>query len=103
MLDIQQLRDLCTDDTLLLTQHVVKRCQERGISYDSLKNAIMTGEIIEQYPNDTPYPSCLILGGGPLHIVAGIGQGMLWIITAYKPNPQKWENDWKTRKAGEQQ
>ena len=32
-----------------------------------------TGEIVEQYLDDTPYPSCLILGytqsGKPLHLV----------------------------------
>lgn len=102
MLEMQIIRDLCTDDTIIMTQHVVKRCQERGITYDELLNAIKGGEIIEQYTDDAPYPSCLILGNGPLHIVAGVGQGMLWVITAYRPSMDKWEPDWKTRKAGEQ-
>ena len=35
----------------------------------------MTGEIIEEYPNDYPYPSCLTLGNlntkWPLHVVVG--------------------------------
>lgn len=35
----------------------------------------MTGEIIEEYPNDYPYPSCLTLGNlntkCPLHVVVG--------------------------------
>ena len=101
MLDIQTLRTLCSDDTIVMTQHVVKRCQERGISYNTLIHAIHEGEIVEQYPNDYPYPSCLILADGPLHLVVGLGQGMLWIVTAYKPSPDKWEADWKTRKAGE--
>ena len=101
MLDIREIRELCTDDRIILTQHVVKRCQERGIAFNDIVNAILRGEIIEQYPDDYPYPSCLILSDGPLHVVAGIGQGMIWIITAYKPTAQKWESDWKTRKAGD--
>ena len=29
---------------------------------DDVMNAINNGEIIEQYPDDYPFPSCLILG-----------------------------------------
>lgn len=101
MLDVEAIRELCTDETIMLTQHVVKRCQERGIAYAELKSAVDHGEIIEQYSDDHPYPSCLLLGSGPLHVVAGVGEGRLWIITAYRPSPDKWESDWKTRKAVE--
>jgi hypothetical protein len=62
----------------------------------------MNGEIIEQYPTDYPYPSCLILGlsvsNQHIHVVVGSNMETLWIITAYYPNPDKWENDNKTRK-----
>ena len=63
----------------------------------------VTGELIEEYPTDYPYPSCLVLGKSvhdkPLHAVIGIGGGYIWIITAYFPDELKWENDFKTRKA----
>ena len=101
MLEIQTIKELCMDDSILMTQHVARRCQERAIAYTDLINAIRHGEIIEQYPNDYPYPSCLILGDGPLHIVVGVGQDKLWVITAYRPSIEKWAADWKTRKAGE--
>ena len=100
MPDIETIRALCTDESILMTQHVVRRCQERGIPYAELLAAVLQGQIIEQYPDDSPCPSCLILGPGPLHIVAGVGQDRLWIITAYRPGADKWENDWKTRKGG---
>ena len=63
----------------------------------------MNGEIIESYPDDYPYPSALILGydsnSNPLHIVAGIGDESLKIVTTYYPSLDKWESDYKTRKA----
>jgi hypothetical protein len=62
----------------------------------------MSGEIIEQYPDDYPYPSVLILGysdGKPLHVVTGVGGEKVWLITAYFPTLAQWENDYKTRKA----
>jgi hypothetical protein len=59
----------------------------------------MTGEIIEEYPDDYPYPSCLILGANtPLHVVCGISELELHIITAYVPDSAKWNDDLKTRR-----
>jgi hypothetical protein len=75
---------------------------ERGILVDDVINALIHGEIIEQYPADYPYPSCLVLGltlkETLLHIVCGIGDDVLWLITAYYPDPSKWSEDFKTRK-----
>ncbi len=94
---ISDLQALCKDDTIVVTQHMAHRMAERGISYSETKRAILDGEIIEDYPDDYPYPSCLILGNG-LHVVAGLGNGYLWIITVYRPSLEKWEADLKNRK-----
>jgi len=78
------------------------RLQERNIQPSDIKKCIMTGEIIENYPEDYPYPSCLILGmtegDKHLHAVIGVGSEHLWIITAYYPNNVKWSSDFRTRK-----
>ena len=80
----------------------MKRLMQRGIFQASVVQAIRSGEIIEQYPDDYPYPSCLLLGtteaGEALHIVCGIGEGEVWLITAYHPDPDEWESDLKTRR-----
>ena len=59
-----------------------------------------SGGIIEEYPQDYPYPSCLLLHvlEKPLHVVCGAGDGQLWIITVYRPDPSQWETDFATRK-----
>lgn len=96
------LHKLCRDETIFMTQHMALRCRERKIRYADIKHAILTGEIIENYPDDYPQPSCLILGttesGAPLHVVAGASEEALWLITAYYPDPGAWEADMKTRK-----
>ena len=61
-LTIDELRGLCTPDNIYLTLHASKRLEQRGILIDDVISCIMTGEIIEEYPNDYPYPSCLTLG-----------------------------------------
>jgi len=74
------------------------------IRVEEVLQALDTGEIIEEYANDKPYPSCLILGraltGRPLHIVAAAvpGEGRLIIITTYQPNPERWEVDFSRRR-----
>ena len=99
---INDLQSLCNDETIRITQHAEYRLKERVIKYSDTKSCILSGEIIEQYASDYPFPSCLVLGkainGQPLHTVAGIGNGFLWIVTAYYPTADEWENDYKTRK-----
>jgi hypothetical protein len=84
-----------------LTEHFIGRIRERGIGLSDVKTAIMSGEIIEQSLDDYPNPSILILGvtGKPLHIAIGVGDDLLWLITAYYPTLDIWESDYKTRKA----
>lgn len=104
MIEIKDLQALAVNiDNFILTKHTTKRFKERGIKLSYVRNALLNGEIIEQYPNDYPCPSCLVLGflndKTPLHICIGLGDSKLWIITAYYPNTNEWENDFKTRKA----
>ena len=101
-MEITDLQKLCENGSIRWTGHILKRLMQRGIFQASVVQAIRSGEIIEQYPNDYPYPSCLLLGtteaGEALHIVCGIGEGEVWMITAYHPDPDEWESDLKTRR-----
>ncbi len=93
---------LCTESKILWTQHGLQRMQERDISRADVKHGIETGEIIEEYPDDYPNPSCLIFGYTVneriLHIVAGCDNINIYIITAYYPDITKFEADLKTRR-----
>jgi hypothetical protein len=101
MYTIDDFRILNRPENMLLTQHSRRRFAERNISIDDICRTICSGEIIEQYSDDYPFPSCLILGtasGKVIHVVASIDDGIMYIITAYIPDSNKWESDWKTRK-----
>ncbi len=101
-LNILELRKLCTPQNIRITLHAAKRLEQRGILLSDVMTCIMNGEIIEQYPDDYPYPSCLILGftlgNKVLHVVIGHHETELFLITAYFPSTDKWEDDFKTRK-----
>ena len=101
-LTIEELQKICTPENVIITIHAAKRLEQPGIFLKEVLNCIMTGEIIEQYPDDYPYPSCLILGLSLddkfLHVVIGHHETELFLITAYFPSSDKWEDDFKTRK-----
>ena len=101
-MDIAEIRQYCEKRKIEWTLHVAKRLLQRGISAHDVESAMHNGSIIEDYPEDYPFPSCLIMGktikDNILHIVCAIGDDKLWIITAYEPNLEEWETDYRTRK-----
>ena len=106
MLDIADVQKLCNYKSIAITQHARQRLVERGISIKDVQDAILSGEIIKQYEDDTPVPSCLILGKTEqdidVHVVASVDDKYLFIITAYLPSEDEWETDLKTRKGDKQ-
>lgn len=105
MINIETLRNYLTRDTIVVSQHAKNRLWERNIKQKDIKNCILTGEIIEQYPDDFPFPSCLIFGytadNKVIHVVASDEGECARIITAYIPNTKKFEDDLKTRKGNQ--
>lgn len=76
---------------------------ERGLTRAGVKHVLMYGEEIEDYPNDRPCPSALILGMVdliPIHVVAAIDKDadLCHVITAYVPDDEHFEPDFRTRK-----
>ncbi|MDH4329200.1 MAG: DUF4258 domain-containing protein [Nitrospira sp.] len=58
---------------LVFRVHAIQRMFQRRISKDEVRQVVVTGEIVESYPTDKPFPSRLILGWSgprPLHVVA---------------------------------
>ncbi|MGQ9627726.1 MAG: DUF4258 domain-containing protein [Anaerolineae bacterium] len=60
-----------------------------------MERALLSGEILEDYPQDPRGHSCLVLGYGeqgyPIHVVCGrTPSGTIRIITVYVPSFPKW-------------
>ena len=103
-MDLKQLQRLynAADSNIKWAKHCLERMQERDIGINDVESCLQTGEIIEDYPDDFPHPSCLIFGytaeNKVLHIVVGSNGDTIFFITAYYPNTDKFETDLKTRK-----
>lgn len=102
MIDIIRLREYANQRKLFMSQHASNRCKERNITKKDIAHCILTGEIIEQYPGDFPWPSCLIFGYATdnriIHVVASDSGEASKIVTAYIPDTETFELDLKTSK-----
>ncbi|MBW4495976.1 MAG: DUF4258 domain-containing protein [Oscillatoria princeps RMCB-10] len=99
---IEEIRDKLEAGLYEFSKHSVDQSILRKITVGEIREAIVSGEIIEYYPHDKYGPSCLILGytlaKRPLHIQCSYpSRPLVKIITLYEPDPNQWL-DFKTRK-----
>ena len=101
-LNINKIRQLIENRKIRWTNNVLVRLLQRNITQADVENALLNGEIIEEYENDYPYPSCLVYGitliDKVLHKVCGSNGTELWIITSYYPHSEEWDDNLKIRK-----
>jgi Domain of unknown function (DUF4258) len=79
------------------------KAMRRCGSAEEVHTVIGTGETIEDYPNDFPYPSRLLLGWcglRPIHVVVADNahDKENIVVTVYEPDRDEWEPDLKRRK-----
>ena len=81
----------------------MKNEEEGIIKEKEVFEAVLTGEEILSYPDDKPYPSCLLLGltknKRPIHIVIAVNKEdrIAIVVTAYEHDEKKWINFRKRR------
>jgi hypothetical protein len=102
-MDIDKIKLSVEKGQIEWQKHALERMMERGISRDMVKIVLQTGEVIEDYPYDKPYPSALFLGWynkKPIHVVVAINyeSEYCFVITAYEPDFEHFNSDYKTRR-----
>jgi len=86
-----------------ISDHAVEEAENDHLLFIEIFYSVRHGEIIENYPNDRPFPSCLIFGmtrkNEPIHTVWAYNKDNQWavLITVYRPDANKWIN-WKERR-----
>lgn len=83
--------------------HAIRRMFERRIAEEDVSCVLSTGEVLEEYPDDEPYPSRLILGWcnrRPIHVVAADNKvdGETIVVTVYEPDAKVWESDFRRKR-----
>lgn len=88
---------------LSFSSHALKRMFSRAISVSEVEQVLQIGEVIEDYPHDTPFPSCLLLAcieKRSLHVVVAkdTATGLCVIVTVYVPDTVLWFEDFRIRR-----
>lgn len=105
IVEIDQIKRLVRQGEYELSIHAQRERLEEDPDVVQVEEALLNGEILEQYPDDPRGESCLVVGhvgGKPIHVVVGWarrsgGRPSLRIITVYVPQPPRWR-DPRTRR-----
>ena len=103
MFTIKVIIESIQSNRVNITHHARLESKNDSLLLDDIFYTTCNGEMIEDYPADKPYPSCLIYGktsnGDPIHCVWAYEseRKIAVFITSYRPNPDLWIN-WKERK-----
>lgn len=95
---------MVTREQLVIRKHAAEHMASDAISVDDVLDVLNTGTVVREYPDDTPFPSSLMLGfpttANPVHVVSAIDPtlNLVYIITAYRPDPALWQEGFTRRK-----
>jgi len=101
--EIENIRAAIESQKIKVTDHADEEAVDDRLTLTEVLQSVQTGEIIEDYPTDKPYPSCLVFGknedDNPIHSVwaYNVSNGWAVLITVYRPDPTRWI-EWKTRR-----
>jgi hypothetical protein len=102
-MNINDIIEAIRANRVRITDHADEEARSDKLSFDEVFYSVFQGEIIEDYPTDRPYPSCLTYGltfrGNPVHTVWAYNEQNGWavLITVYRPDPTRWIN-WRERR-----
>jgi hypothetical protein len=94
---------IAAEQRILFLPHAVRQMSRfiPMVSAQEVKQVILEGNVIEDYPEDVRGHSCLILGYGignrAIHVVCAPKDEYLAVITAYLPDPGLWTQDFRKR------
>jgi hypothetical protein len=100
---IEEIRCKVAAGQFEFSKHAVDQTILRKIRVQEIREAIATGQVIEDYPDDKYGASCLICGTTqnqrPIHIQCSYSsRPLIKIITVYEPDPQRWTNGFTQRR-----
>ena len=107
MFTIEVLVSAIKNNRIRVSDHADEEAHADHLSFDDICTSVFQGDIIEEYPEGKPYPSCLVFGlnagNEPVHSVWGYNMENRWavLITVYRPDPDRWIDSRIRRKKDE--
>jgi hypothetical protein len=102
---LAKVRELVKARQVRVSQHAITELLDDGISLQSVIDGIEAATVVEDYPEHARGPCVLCLqqvdADRPVHVLWGIAArspGIATLITAYRPDPERWMDDLMTRR-----
>jgi hypothetical protein len=102
---LASIRPLVARREIKVSLHGSRELAAEGLLLDDLATGIDEAVVIEDYPTYHKGPAVLVLQrdgtGQPLHVLWGLAAGQsspAVLITAYRPDPERWSTDFLRRK-----
>jgi hypothetical protein len=99
-MEIDRITKAICNNRIQITDYADEEAENDLLTFDEVYFSVLNGEVIEDYPDDKPYPGCLIyrqtFSGDPIHSVWAFNEQSQWavLITVYRPDPIRWI-DWR--------
>lgn len=102
---LRQVIDLVARGELRISAHGYDELAEDGVRVRDVVVGIAKAVIVEDYPEYPRGPCVLVqqrdFQGQPIHVVWGVPRDALSlavVVTAYRPDPDRWSRDFIKRK-----
>jgi hypothetical protein len=96
MFEIDWIVEKAKSGQYYFSKHGDGERQNDNLTIAEVEEALLTGRILEQYPDTGRGESCLVVGftkaGKPIHVVCGTRGERMSIVTVYIPTPPKFKN-----------
>ena len=96
-MDIEEIKAKVLANEYVYTHHADIERKADELTFAQVEEALLNGEILEQYPDTGRGESCLIVGFAkdvPIHAVCGWRGEKMALITVYIPRPPKFVDPW---------
>ena len=93
---LDKIRNQVRDGQYRISDHAHREMLNDGFLLQDLVEGVLSGEVLEDYPEHRRGPCCLLngttAGNRPIHIVCTTSLPVAIMITVYEPKPPKWVN-----------
>jgi hypothetical protein len=95
--NIEEIKAKVGRNQYVYTLHADIERKAEGLTIVQIERAILSAEVLEEYPDAGRGESCLIVGFAdsiPIHIVCGLRGDKIAVITVYIPRHPKFIDPW---------
>jgi hypothetical protein len=96
-MNIEDIKACVCNDQYGYSMHAEIECKADELTFAQVEEALLDGQILEQYPDTGRGESCLVVGFAgeiPIHAVCGWRGEKIILITVYVPKPPKFVDPW---------